>query len=392
MRILYLTNKPIFPIVDGGCKAMHQFLKCLIQNEYSIEHICLSTFKHTFDPDNYPKSITKDIPTSAFEIDTRIKLFPALKSLFTRKSYVLSRFDNAEFHSKLKEVLTNGDFTHIILESLFLSPYIETIRNSSKAKIILRTHNVEHEIWRQLAINTANPLKKFYLNRLSLDLKKNEIENLNKVDLIATITNEDSKSFDDLDVNTPKITIPIAIDLTEVNVDYSKTNLFFIGSMNWKPNIEAVNWIVNEILPKIKSIHPSVEFHLAGSFMGNQFPSNPIKGIVNHDFVNDSHQFMQNNGILTTPIRSGSGVRVKLLEAMSLGVPVVTTSAGALGINQNNSLLFAETSDDFVPHISELIYSQEKRMILGGKARKFIEENNSISSISNSLNDSIKHL
>ncbi len=392
MRVLYLTNKPIFPIVDGGCKAMHQFLKCLIQCDYTVDHICLSTHKHTFDLENYPKSILDKISTSSFEIDTRIKLLPALKSFFNRKSFVVSRFDNTAFHSKLEEVFSNGEFTHVILESLFTTPYIDTIRKYTGAKIIVRTHNVEHKIWRQLALNTNNPFKKFYFNRLSEDLKKYEIKELKKVDLIATITEEDFTAFEELGITAPKTVIPIAIDLSENKVDYSITNLFFIGSMNWKPNIEAVDWLVNEILPGVKIVYPKIELHLAGSYMEKQFPTSGIKGIINHGFVSDSHKFMQNNGLLISPIRSGSGVRVKLLEAMALGVPVVTTKIGAVGIQHNNCVYLAGTTVEFVSQIIELIKFQEKRMALGGKARKFIEDNNSVNSISNYLNDRISEL
>ena len=392
MRILYLTNKPIFPIVDGGCKAMHQFLKCLIQCDYTIEHICLSTHKHTFDQENYPKSILDKIPTSNFEIDTKIKAIPALKSLLNRKSYVVSRFNNVEFHVKLATLLSNGDFTHVILESLFLAPYIETIRKSSKAKIILRTHNVEHKIWNQLAINTSNPLKRTYFKRLSEDLKKYEIDRLKKVDFIATITEDDLSTFEQLGITTPKAVIPIAIDLYANSVDYTKTNLFFIGSMNWKPNIEAVDWLVNEILPSIKIVFPNIELHLAGSYMDNQFPTSGIRGIVNHGFVSDSYKFMQNNGILISPIRSGSGVRVKLLEAMAIGVPVVTTKIGATGIQHDNCVFLAETTLEFVSQIIELVKFKEKRMALGEKARKYIEDNNSVISISNYFNDRINQL
>lgn len=392
MRILYLTNKPIFPIVDGGCKAMHQFLKCLIQCDYTIEHICFSTHKHSFDFENYPKSILDKIPTSNFDIDTKIKAIPALKSLINRKSYVVSRFNSGEFHVKLDTLLSIGDFTHIILESLFLAPYIETFRKSSKAKIILRTHNVEHKIWRQLALNTNNPFKKFYFNRLSEDLKKYEIQKLKTVDLIATITEEDFTAFEELGITSPKTIIPIAIDLSENKVDYSVTNLFFIGSMNWKPNIEAVDWLVNEILPAVKIVYPKIELHLAGSYMEKQFPTSENKGIINHSFVNDSHKFMQNNGLLISPIRSGSGVRVKLLEAMALGVPIVTTKIGAVGIQHNNAVYLAETTAEFVSQIIELIKFQEKRRELGEKARNFIEDNNSVRSISNYLNDRISEL
>ena len=162
--------------------------------------------------------------------------------------------------------------------------------------------------------------------------------------------------------------------------------------MNWKPNIEAVDWLVNEILPGVKIVYPKIELHLAGSYMEKQFPTSGIKGILNHGFVSDSHKFMQNNGLLISPIRSGSGVRVKLLEAMALGVPVVTTKIGAVGIQHNNCVYLAETTTEFVSQIIELIKFQEKRMALGGKARKFIEDNNSVNSISNYLNDRISEL
>ncbi len=392
MRILYLTNKPIFPIVDGGCKAMHQFLKCLIQCDYTVEHICLSTHKHAFDLENYPKSILDKISTSSFEVDTRIKLLPALKSFFNRKSFVVSRFDNSAFHSTLEVLFSKEEFTHVILESLFTTPYIDAIRKYTDAKIIVRTHNVEHKIWKQLALNTNNPFKKFYFNRLSADLKKYEIEILKKADFIAAITEEDLSAFEELGIKTAKTVIPIAIDLSENHVDYSVSNLFFIGSMNWKPNIEAVDWLVNEILPAVKIVYPKIELHLAGSYMEKQFPTSGIKGIINHGFVSDSHKFMQNNGLLISPIRSGSGVRVKLLEAMALGIPVVTTKIGAVGIQHNNCVYLAETTAEFVSQIIELIKFQEKRMALGGKARKFIEDNNSVNSISNYLNDRISEL
>ncbi|MEY3236832.1 MAG: hypothetical protein RI883_933 [Bacteroidota bacterium] len=389
MRVLYLTNKPIFPTVDGGCKAMHQFVKCLVHNEYDIEHICFSTHKHKFNKENYPKFLLEKVPTSSFDIETKIQILPAIKSFFTRKSYVLSRFDSSDFHSQLIAKISKNEFTHIIIESLFLTPYIETIRSISDAKIIVRTHNVEFEIWKQLAVNSKNPFKKFYFKRLSEDLKITEIDNLNKADLIATISNEDLIVFDSLGILTPKIVIPIAIDLSENKVDYTNKNLFFIGSMNWKPNVEAVEWLISKILPEIKKTHPQTQLYIAGSYMGNQFPSDKLKGIANFGFVHDSQQFMENHGVLISSIRSGSGVRVKLLEALALGIPVVTTKVGASGMQQNKCVYLAETTVEFVSQITELLDSQEKRMELGSKARKFIKENNSIQSISTYLNDNI---
>lgn len=392
MKILYLSNKPIFPVVDGGCKAMLQFLMCLLENEYDIKHICLSTHKHPFELINYPESIQRKVPVSSYSINTKIKVAEAVKHLFKSESFNISRFDSAEIHAELQVELTNGNYTHVILESLFLSPYIETIRAFSFAKIIVRTHNVEHKIWEQLAENTPNPLKSWYLNRLAKDLKKQELFYLNKVDLLATISISDAEDFKNLGVTTPIIAIPVAMDPQQNLEDYSIKSLFFLGSMNWQPNVEAVKWLVNDIFPKIKDKIPEANLHIAGSFMNNAFPTNQEKGIVNHGFVEDSSLFMQVNGILVLPIQSGSGVRMKMLEAMSLGVPVITTPIGAKGINDMRTICIAQSTDEFIEYTIKLLESPAERAVLGNNAFFYMEKNYSISTISKLIRERIEQL
>lgn len=392
MRILYLTNKPIFPVIDGGCMAMHQLLECLIKNNYKIKHICLSTKKHPYSKTNYPGHINNLVDTESYEINTDIKIIPAAKHLLTRNSYNISRFDNQEIHKKIINELSKEKYTIIILESLFLSPYINTIKKISEAKIVVRTHNVEHKIWEQLSLNCKNPIKKWYLKRLSEDLKKFEMQVLKDVDLVATISRQDADEFQKLGLKTPIEIIPVAMEQHENLFNYSKRTIFFLGSMNWLPNIEAVNWLTKEILPAVRKKIPNLELHLAGSYMLDSFPTNQIDGVLNYGFVDDRIHFMQNNGILVLPIRSGSGVRIKLLEAMSLGVPVISTKAGALGISKNETIIFAETTDEFVKQIIELIQSDEKRIELGKNAYQYIKENYSISKISNLLSEQFEKL
>lgn len=392
MKILYLSNKPIFPVVDGGCKAMLQFLSCLLASEFDIKHICLSTHKHPFELVNYPESLQKKVSISSYSINTKIKVSEAIKHLFKSESFNISRFDSPEIHVELQSELTNGNYTHVILESLFLSPYIETIRDFSFAKIIVRTHNVEHKIWEQLAENTSNPLKSWYLKRLAKDLKKQELIHLNKVDLLATISNTDAEEFKNLGIETPIVAIPVAMDPQENLEDYTIKSLFFLGSMNWQPNVEAVKWLVNDIFPKIKAKIPETTLHIAGSFMNGAFPTNKDNGIINHGFVEDSSLFMQVNGILVLPIQSGSGVRMKMLEAMSLGVPVVTTPMGAQGINDMNTVCIAQSTEEFVEKTIKLLDSPEERAILGNNAFFYMEKNYSISTISKLIRDRIEQL
>lgn len=392
MKILYLTNKPIFPVVDGGCKAMHQFLSCLLKSDFDIKHICLSTHKHPFELENYPIELREKLPISDYPIDTKIKIPEAVKQLFKRESFNISRFDSTEIHEKLRFELLNNNYTHVILESLFLSTYVKTIREFPSLKIIVRTHNVEHKIWEQLAKNTSNPIKRWYLNRLAADLKKQELEVLNQVDLLATISNTDGEEFKKLGITTPIVTIPVAMNSSENEEDYTTKSLFFLGSMNWQPNIEAVNWLVNAIFPIVKGKIPQATLHLAGSFMPKTFPTNKENGIINHGFVEDSSHFMQSNGILVLPIQSGSGVRMKMLEALSLGIPVITTTVGAQGINDLETVCIAESTEQFAEKIIELLQSPEKQSVLGNNAFHYMAKNYSISTISNLIRERLEQL
>jgi len=392
MKILYITNKPIFPIVDGGCKAMHQFLLCLLKRDVIIDHICISTQKHPFDIQNYPKNISDKLRIKSFYIDTTIRKSQAIKQLFKRSSYNIERFDVSEIHEYLKKTLDKENYDHIIFESLYLCPYISTIRNNSNSKITLRTHNIEHQIWEQLAKNTSNPLKKWYLNKLANDLKRYESDVLNKVDFIASIAESDSRELEKLGVKIPVTTIPVAIEQSPVEINYSNQNLFFLGSMNWSPNIEAVEWIIYKILPAIRTRIPMLDFHLAGSFMKDQFPTDKRNGIINHNFVPNSANFMKNNGILILPIKTASGVRVKMLEAMSLGIPVVTTKAGAQGINETSSLFIAENTSELIEYTIQLCESQEKRKELGLRGYEYIQKNYSVTTISDLIYECLEKL
>ena len=392
MKVLYITNKPIFPVVDGGCKAMQQFLSCLLKAEIEVDHLCLATQKHPFKAENYPNSLKENVSISSRFVETKIRVLPALKNLIQGKSYNISRFDSPDFHADLSAKLSAENFTHVVLESLYLTPYISTIRKHSKAKIIVRTHNVEHQIWEQYAANTSNPIKKWYLKRLACAMKTAEISNLNTVDLLATISNKDAETFRNLGIKTPRITIPVAMKVHSKKTTFSSESIFFLGSMNWQPNSEAVDWLVSSIFPALKKVIPEVRLNLAGSFMNGKFPSDKNAGIINHGFVENSTDFMLTKGILVLPIQSGSGVRMKLLEALSLGIPVVTTAIGAQGINDLSTVYCAETEEEFVAKIAELLLSTEKQLLLGQKAFEYVAENYSISTISHLIRTQFEQL
>jgi glycosyltransferase involved in cell wall biosynthesis len=391
MRLLYLTNKPLYPSVDGGCKAMVQMLHCLLVLDLKIDHLCISTHKHPFEINAYPEFITKKISVQSIKVDTTINTQKAFRSIFSRRSFNISRFDDPKAKETLISLLCDSSYDLILLESLYTTPYLDTIRNHSQAKVILRSHNVEFRLWEQLAENCRSGWKKWYLKKLARDLKTYELATLQKVDCIFSITKNDLEMIQKQGIHTRNKIIPVALNQSEREIDDTNMSVFFIGSMNWQPNFEAAQRLVQKIFPEVRKRFPHVQLHIAGSYMGNHFPSDESAGILNHGFAEDLHGFMRSSGILVLPIRSGSGVRIKLLEAMALGVPIVSSPIGALGITKEDGICITHDDTEMIEQISQLLSDPNRREGIGRKAWNHVNRNLSVEIVSQMISDEFRH-
>jgi glycosyltransferase involved in cell wall biosynthesis len=375
MKVLHLTNKPIFPVVDGGCVAMYRFLQTMLHLGYEVKNITVETPKHPFDPSAYPERLSQIIRPESFFIDTTVRAKAALFSLFRKSSYNVERFYDAGFEAMLIQELEKQRYGLIVLESAYLLPYVDCIRTHSEAQIIVRAHNVEYQIWERLAVAEIGILKRWFLKRLARDLKQFEISALATVDGIACISATDEALFRQLGVKTPTTVIPVSMELPQSQeVDHTQTDFFYLASMNWRPNVEAVDWLIREIFPQILQKLPQARLHLAGSFMPDKLLKSSFPNVTVHGHVADPQAFMAQHGILLSPLRSGSGVRIKILEALALGIPVISTATGVEGIPVQHgiSYLNAETAEAFAEAAAALSPDITKRAELGRNAQELI--------------------
>ncbi|MEJ6777237.1 MAG: glycosyltransferase family 4 protein [Crocinitomicaceae bacterium] len=385
MRILYITHKPIYPIIDGGCVAMNNFLKCLLKAEVKVKHICISTNKHPFDFSLHPLEYQSSINIDNHYIDTDVTHTRGFFGLFQSGSYNINRFHCKNLQKRIGHELEQHEYDCVILESLFTTTYIDSIRSKSNSTIFIRTHNIEHKITSDLAKN-ASGAKRVYLSKLSKDLKVYEIEALNKADGILSISKNDTEQLKNLGIMTPIKNIGVAIPIKEIQNNYDSSGIFHLGSMNWQPNIEAVKRLIN-IFPEIKKSAPLCEVHIAGSAENSKLKSHPKNQIYFDGFVDDPNEFAINKGILVSPITSGSGVRIKILEMMSIGIPIITTTLGASGINHHdsNALVIADNDTEIIDATLKLIKNKNIRKEVGQNAIEYIRKNHNIESISKEI-------
>jgi glycosyltransferase involved in cell wall biosynthesis len=386
MNVLILSHKPPFPIIDGGCFAMTQFLKNIssIETIDQIEYFSIHTHKHPFITEEFPE--IKNVNFSSSFVDTKIYFIDALISFIKLKSYNISRFYSKSVKKELEQLCKKMNFDIVIFEGLFTTIYQKDIQGFSNAKFGYRAHNIEHEIWQQLAKKERNSIKKYFLKLLAKNLKTKELELINSVDFILPLSSKDQEKIKKK-ANKPSFYIPVSINNFEPKADYSNLSLCFIGSFNWRPNSEGLLWFIKDVFPKIKQHFPHITINIAGRESEKINELKGIDGVNVKGFVKNSSDFLLENGIFIAPLISGSGVKIKVLEALSLGLPCVLTEIAAEGLDLPTTINISKTADDFTNDLLQLINNESDRKIRGLDAYSFIKAKFSDKKINSDLKE-----
>ncbi len=367
-------------IIEGLCQAGH-----------SVKVLAINSNKYGIDVKDIPESYRKKTGIETVYIDLSIKPLDAFFNLFTGKSYHVERFISKNFEDKLIEILQKDEYDIVQFETLYISPYIDLIRKYSKAKVVLRSHNIEHLIWERVASISRNPLKKLYLNHLAKTLRNYELGMLNHYDGIATITKKDGETLHGLGCHISLIDIPFGIDLANFKenpgIESDFPSLFHLGAMNWIPNEEGIRWFLDEVWPLVNKEFPNLKFYLAGRNMPGWLTQVTIPNVVVVGEVDDAFDFMYSKAIEIVPLFSGSGIRIKIIEGMAAQKAVISTTIGAEGINveSGKNILIANNPQEFFEAVKQLIPDRQLCETLGKNARKLIEKDHDNQKLINRL-------
>ncbi|MBC6995320.1 glycosyltransferase family 4 protein [Neolewinella lacunae] len=374
MKILLLTKKFPYPLKDGESQAIHGLSKSLSELGCEVSLLAMNTSKHFFAGQVLPDKMSHYREVRTVSVNNELGLFDAAHNLVRGTSYHISRFDLPDYHSALARWLMEETFDVVQLETLYLAPYIPTIRKHSEAQVVMRSHNVEHEIWERCSENIRFAPKRWYLRHLTRQLAEYERQQLNQYDLLLPITGRDERHFKALGFRGESMVLPIGLDTVcgEPRYDsYSKPlSLHFIGSLDWLPNLEGLQWFLNDVWPQVHRRFPELEFHIAGRNMPPSLQALRMKNVIIHGEVESSCDFVAAHSISIVPLLSGGGMRAKILEAMSLGRVVISTSVGLEGISAKHrrDLFIADTAGQFVEVLSECLLRGRKLERIGRAA------------------------
>lgn len=377
MRILFLCNKSPYPAREGGPIAMKSLIDGLLAAGHQVKVLAVNSEKYQVNPGEIPEEFRQQTAIELVDLDLKITPFGALMAFLRNESYHVKRFISKRFRAKLIEILQASSFDVVQLETVFMMPYVADIHKYTQAPIVLRAHNIEHLIWKRIASQTNMPLKKLYLLHLSKTLKTYEMQSLIDADGIAAITRKDAAFFRGL-TDSSTIDIPYALQPEKFVPAFEvaeKPVFFHLGAMNWIPNQEGVRWFLEKVWPLVIKKKPEAHFVLAGRFMPDWLLKYKATGIEVVGEVDDASEFVRKHDIAVVPLLSGSGIRIKIIEAMALGKTVLTTTIGAEGINyvDMKDLFIADNAEKMAAIMVQLYENPALAEKTGRSARHLVQ-------------------
>jgi len=380
LKILQLCRKVPYPVKDGESLAISHMVKSMHEAGVEIFLLSFNTHKHWTDPQDLEKRLPHYSKIETVQLDNRLNMMHLIWNAFRNRSYHIDRFVSNDFKVALAKVLDDQKFDIIQLESLYLCPYIDLIRKHSKAKIVLRAHNVEWQVWDRIASIESNLLKKYYLRYASGLLRRYESASISRVDVLVSISKDDERQFENMGFHGPVFYYPIGIDTAAIERKEAQPGkspvIHFIGSLDWIPNQQGILWFVNECWPLIRQYWPDAILRIAGRNMPDHMHRLEGNGIEILGEIDDAQVFVLGAPFALVPLLSGSGMRAKIIEAMALSRIVLSTSIGIEGIPAEDGKHYLKTDrkEDFINAIKLCLLEPDKALRISRCSFEFVKD------------------
>ena len=300
----------------------------------------------------------------------------ALRNLRSQYPLALERYNVPALRESLVQLAPDQNFDLAVSD--FLSPAIHFDSVHGVPKLLFQ-HNVETLIWERMA-ERAGTIGKMYYESQAQRMRHWEGSLARRFNHVVTVSPEDAqlmRSWFGLRRVTP-VPTGVDADFFHARPAPSGQNVVFVGSLDWLPNIDAVQWMLNAIWPVIRQSCRTAQFHIVG-----RRPSRRLQKLVAlHDGVHlwadvpDVREHLWSAAVVVVPLRVGGGTRLKIFEALACGKAVVSTAVGSegLGVTPDEHIVIASRANDFATAVIALLHEERRRQQLGDAGRRVVVE------------------
>ena len=371
MNILVLAPFFPYPLDQGGKIRVFNLVKSLASH-HDVTLACLSS-QESPESELVAKFCKEVVVVGKPE--NFAKNF--LRFLVSGNPFNCERFRSAPFSERLQQLIAANRFDLVQIEFSMLWQYAHLFKG---IPVVLDAHNIEHHNVRQIGKSSSNPVKR-WLYRLEEERLKNVEERAwRECAICFTVSDKERREIAERTGNQAKvITAANGVDLERFALSHREDGgkrILFLGGMDYAPNLDAAQFFLEEIFPKIQLEEPESKLLLVGRELARLGNILPMRGVECHESVTDVLPYFYQVDLLAVPLRMGAGTRIKVLEAMAAGLPVVTTSKGCEGIavQHGRELLVANSREDFAAACLKLLKHPEQGRELAQQARRLVEE------------------
>ena len=360
MKVLHLMPYSPEPPIFGGALRTYHLLGHLV-DRHEVTVVCFGTpgdssrLKEKF-------ANVRDVHTLPFSWPLRFRRLGQFSAHWTRDSYFQFACRSKEMQSLLDGLFTRNEYDLLQVEFHFMGNFtLET-----DAVRVLDEHNIEYDNFRRMAVHTRSAVRRWYYGHEYKRLLREEADTCRKHDAIF-LTSERDKAILDADVaDVPKYIVPNGVDSSYFKPSggpHEEFSIVFTGMMGYVPNYDGILWFLDRIFPHIRRVIPGVKIYVVGNNPPKSVLSRASDNVVITGFVEDVRPYVWKSAVYIVPLRMGGGTRLKVLEAMAMKKPIVTTSIGSEGIDvrDRESVLIADQPQAFAHSVIELLRDESLR-------------------------------
>jgi sugar transferase (PEP-CTERM/EpsH1 system associated) len=371
MNILFLSLRCPYPPHRGDRIRAYHFIKQLAQR-HSLTVVCFVESDEDIDNLKHLQPFCDRIEYVRFQRN-HARLNTLLRC-FSKQPFQLHYWYAKEMQHTIDKVLDETDFDLIQVQFFRMAQYVSTLQEIPR--VLDLADSMALNLSRRVALDRS--IKRHLVKLEERRARRYELEITKSFDWATVVSPFDQDYLLKQDATLNLSVVPMGVDLEyfQPTTTEPQPHLLFTGTMSYFPNSDAVLYFTQEIFPIIRKARPEITFYIVGNYPPQQIQQLANgQDIVVTGHVPDTRPYFEKASVFVAPLRSGSGMQAKNLEAMGMGVPVVTTSIGALGLDANvgQDLLIADTPDTFAKHVINLIEDPSHRQTVGNAGRKLVE-------------------
>lgn len=388
LKILWVKAGPLLPANTGGRIRTHQMLRAMAK-QHEITFLALRDPSQPDDEDVAGADYARHrefIPWSdAVRGSWAFKRGFLLNLLGSTKPYVLTKYESPALAARIRALDASGDFDLLVCD--FLTPALSFDAKGTRTRSVIFQHNIESLIWERMSSQRASLPVQWLLRLQFHRMEKWETRLCHRFHGTITVSPDDSKlACQRYGLRNLLGDVPAGVDAAyfapvRTSAPATTPTIGFLGSMDWLPNIEGVEWFIKEVWPLLKQRHPDLRFHIIG-----RNPPVSLRILTKHDpgieltgTVEDVRPHLAKCHAMVVPLLTGGGTRIKILEMMAAHRVVVSTTVGAegLGMAHGGQLLLADDPEAFARRTSEALTDHSLAESIAGRALQRVEAEHS---------------